>query len=122
MAISALILNVGTTNPLTLDCTKAAKLPPLVVGQVTNAFAGNERNATRRELQRHAYTTSPVDDATRDAVERLCALSAVIPVTGALFRGFVVSCAILVTAEAIPGLVDGSAFPMYTLTLAVREV
>lgn len=117
-----LILNAGTSAPLVVPCTKAGKQAPKLVGAVSNAFAGNERSSIRREMQLHQYVTSPITSYTAHAIESLFALGASIPVSGSLFRGFIVSCAATVHSDTVPGLVGDDGFPMVTMTLDVREV
>lgn len=118
----ALILNAGTASPITLPIASVSMQPPRQVGAVSNAYLGGERSSLQREMQLHQYVTTPIMLTVALSVRSLTALGAQIPVTGVLFQGGIITCAMTVSWEAVAGTVGDDGWPLVTMRLAVREV
>lgn len=108
---------------LSLPFQRAGKGKPILVGAVTTAFAGNDRNGVRAKKRVLPLVSAPVSSAEQAAVETMFDLGAFVPCAGPLLNngGVTVTFRGELESEMVPGLVDTTGAPKWILTLTLTQ-
>lgn len=100
-----------------LFLTDGGEGEPILIGEESRAFAGNQRNSVRGERRTFSGVTSPVLEATWDTVKAAVARRAQGAVSGPALSNNSYTASVRASGKAVPGLPG-----FFVISLAGEEV
>lgn len=105
--MATLILQAGTSAPISVTCQRAGKASPRFVGSKSLSFSGRERTSIRGQAKVIPIVASYVSTADEAAIQAAVMNGVQIPCSGDILGNLQTLCSISdVTSNMVPGLVD----------------
>lgn len=116
--MASLILNAGTSSPITVTCQRLGKGTNRYVGKDTESANGNLRSSKRGQARTIPVLTSYLTTAEEAAIQAAIYNGVQIPCSGDILGNIQTLCSIeCVSSDLVPGLVG-----FYVMQLAISEV